>query len=1154
MVWTQAKAVAVLAAVDASAQGFFSSLGQQVATCGAIDGPNNFYDMGCYTASSTPVTSLFEIANYVPGNTMWYQQSYPQFWGNVISPTKFNATVTPYTCGRACQGYGYKNAHLLNNRCYCSALLPVGARTTYSNGVDTPLCNVACAGDFNQFCGGASTANGVTVSVDPSFPSDADIRNNNASVALGYKYLGCFNLGTQGFRNNKAATNSPSQDACRLRCAQEGYPYSAFSSVNSECDCGVSFGPGSYQINRPIDTCESGTPNGAPVAVNPDLQGCYIPPVPGYGNLDAQNRLVSYNCAPQVTFDKNNAVRPLTASSTGSNNKVNSVLPVRQREVGPFYIRGCTQTDLMNVFDSASYVPKGGASSLELCANLCANYDYFGLQNGGVLCGCGNTIRTEPDTDMSVCNRKCASSPRQNCGSGSGPVVYAKSRDGNPLYSSISTTLTLSARATYSCIPGSSTTAGSISAVTTGSAASASSGAGTSSGAATSSAAGMSSGTATSSGAGMSSGAGSSSAARTSSPAASSPSASNIPPVVPTSPSTGPNVQTSNAVFQSSTSCGSCAFTASTSPSSTSPFTTSAARPTSAISSAISPPASSATSSVGGEVPTTSPSAGGPSVMPQPSSITSSAPTPSAEPLQTVTVAYPQHTDYAAAADVPVGDGIKAYLTVNGTSVDVVVQNEGCYLKQPEPARPFLPPEEVIAGSNYGDPETCAGYCYTRKYDFNGAVDDFCYCGNATAPTDPTRYSQIDCPSPNSPGGQRSFLNGLDIAGRSLVQRADGYLQIFKVLNAARVRIVLDSDSSTTSSIQGSTSSLAPGSSTSGAVVGTTSSARGTTPTPNIGGSSTSVVILPTLSTASGMFANSSTASGGFGNSSTTTAGFQASTSGGPFASLSTRSSRSGISSATAGGLGSSSPGSGPFPPPSTPGGGPGPSSGSNNGGTTITSSSTQYFTVTTGIPGSSQTGSASGSGSLTSMSNGSLGPSQAPSGSASGTLPSGSAVPSADVFVIGIGPADPRQSGAPGSKARRQSSGFVGNAGVNNPAECSQATQFTIIDGELTSGGQKVSTNPGVAAAPLAVSPTVGLITRTWGIVDDELLWVNAAFAGGQTTFCLDSTTRKVFFVTTGAGTEPAGCTPVSLTPLFGKLAVPNPSCSSLMLIMIHS
>lgn len=191
---------------------------------------------------------------------------------------------------------------------------------------------------------------------------------------------------------------------------------------------------------------------------------------------------------------------------------------------------------------------------------------------------------------------------------------------------------------------------------------------------------------------------------------------------------------------------------------------------------------------------------------------------------------------------------------------------------------------------------------------------------------------------------------------------------------------------------------------------------------------------------------------------------------------------------------------------------------------------------MTTGVSGSSQTGPVTGSGSMSSIPTGSMGSSGAPSASGSGTSPSGSAVPSSAVFVIQIGPANPSESGAPGSKARRQSGegGFVGNAGVNNPVECSQATQFAIIDGELTSGGQKVSTNPGVSSAPLAVRPAVGLITRTWEIMDDELLWVNAAFVGGQATFCVDTATSRVIFSTTGAGNEPVGCTPIELTPLF--------------------
>lgn len=225
----------------------------------------------------------------------------------------------------------------------------------------------------------------------------------------------------------------------------------------------------------------------------------------------------------------------------------------------------------------------------------------------------------------------------------------------------------------------------------------------------------------------------------------------------------------------------------------------------------------------------------------------------------------------------------------------------------------------------------------------------------------------------------------------------------------------------------------------------------------------------------------------------------------------------------------------GEFEPSSPSEGGPGPYSGLGNGRTIITSSSTQYFTVTIGFPGSSQLGPDPTGG---------LGSSKASPASASGTVPSGSALPSPQVFVIEIGPADPRESSAPGSKARRQSGGYIGNAGVYSPVDCSQAKQFNIVDGELTSGGQKVSTSPGAGPGRLAVGPAVGSITRTWEIVNDELLWANASFADGQARFCVDSATRAVLFTTTGAGSEPVGCVPVELTPLFSKSS-PNLSYS---------
>lgn len=214
--------------------------------------------------------------------------------------------------------------------------------------------------------------------------------------------------------------------------------------------------------------------------------------------------------------------------------------------------------------------------------------------------------------------------------------------------------------------------------------------------------------------------------------------------------------------------------------------------------------------------------------------------------------------------------------------------------------------------------------------------------------------------------------------------------------------------------------------------------------------------------------------------------------------------------------------------------------------GTIITLSSTQYFTVTTGIPGDSQTGPITDTGSMNHIPTGSLG---SPA-SVSNPSPRGSALPSPDVFLIEIGPAEPpSESGAPGPGAiarRQRSSGsgsgeFLMNAGIDNAVDCSRAHRFELVDGELTSGGQKVSTSPGMGSAQrLAVSPQVGSITRTWEIVDGELLWLNASFAGGRAGFCVDHDTLSVFFTTSGAGSEPAGCIPKQLTPMFGKFGRP--------------
>lgn len=58
-----------------------------------------------------------------------------------------------------------------------------------------------------------------------------------------------------------------------------------------------------------------------------------------------------------------------------------------------------------------------GAQNVEACANFCAGYTYFGLENGGE-CYCGNTIDNgaSPVTCQNECYTCCASALSERCG------------------------------------------------------------------------------------------------------------------------------------------------------------------------------------------------------------------------------------------------------------------------------------------------------------------------------------------------------------------------------------------------------------------------------------------------------------------------------------------------------------------------------------------------------------------------------------------------------------------------------------------------------------------------------------------------------------------------------------------------------------------
>jgi len=122
--------------------------------------------------------------------------------------------------------------------------------------------------------------------------------------------------------------------------------------------------------------------------------------------------------------------------------------------------------------------------------------------------------------------------------------------------------------------------------------------------------------------------------------------------------------------------------------------------------------------------------------------------------------------------------------------------------------------------------------------------------------------------------------------------------------------------------------------------------------------------------------------------------------------------------------------------------------------------------------------------------------------------------------FVLGVLP----PAAAPLRK--RAISGLVSSSG-GIVDWCNLAAKFNIVDGELMSNSGYLSTNVGVAFAPLALSLNKGPISNTFTVINNKLRWENSAFASGVALYCM-STDGVVLAVFNGI--YPQGCVVINL------------------------
>ncbi|KAK0749385.1 hypothetical protein B0T18DRAFT_104258 [Schizothecium vesticola] len=478
----------------ANAQGFYGPPAGQVGfpSCAAF--PIRY--LGCF---ATDVGTLNFLAPFAPTFYTPPPVLTPNSSPNYDPGTLFDNTVTPADCSATCRSFGYKYTILFNNICRCTTQIPVAGL-----GASTPgACNIPCGGDGTQTCGGLGAAD---LYIDPSFADQIPILPVVAPVVIPpglnptlgalYQYLGCYRTDgfTSGDEATRLATNVPfaglfpTVSECHARCAGLGYPlvYALRQPAlpnNIECRCGTTFNDDSYRLrgpeyaNSPGDctvNCATGLTNcnpllgpccgrdgSFPVFINPELQGCYTPVIPGFKDGDRDPTFECYDVPAALRGPPRTlalAVVPVAAPNAPTRQAL-----IRQPSVastsGAYYLFGCVQVDPIlgivgNLLTTAVQILPAPAS-LEACAAACAAsivpLPFMAVGPGGA-CFCGAGLVGDPVAiPAGACNAPCAGNPLLACGGVNRYMLYVNRLTGRPAYDAFSTTYLAAPTPSYVC-------------------------------------------------------------------------------------------------------------------------------------------------------------------------------------------------------------------------------------------------------------------------------------------------------------------------------------------------------------------------------------------------------------------------------------------------------------------------------------------------------------------------------------------------------------------------------------------------------------------------------------------------------------------------------------------------------------------------------
>lgn len=248
-----------------------------------------------------------------------------------------------------------------------------------SNEAPTEDCNMVCAGDSTQYCGAGNRLELYSTTSSQPTPTGTLIHKPTVSP---YALVGCWTEASSGRALSQGATSGSAMtnEACAEYCS--GFKYFG-TEYGGECYCGSFLAASS--ASAPLEECDM--------------------PCSGdeFAYCGASSRLELY----------------MNADAEGGD-------PEQPAAAGDFVWLGC-QTDVADGPRAlSSKSTADDAMTNEVCAEFCADYEYFGTEYGRE-CYCGDALSAQSEeAPASECNMLCGGAKIEYCGAGRRLSVYKK--------------------------------------------------------------------------------------------------------------------------------------------------------------------------------------------------------------------------------------------------------------------------------------------------------------------------------------------------------------------------------------------------------------------------------------------------------------------------------------------------------------------------------------------------------------------------------------------------------------------------------------------------------------------------------------------------------------------------------------------------------